>query len=218
MTQPLTEITLPIAQHNDNNKRKSTVEQTFSINEIYAVTSPEGTGGKGALIYIANRKEPLQTAQTYSYKSWQEEIERIDEQTGIRIYIDSFMQLSPRIMVNLLAIQPHHLDRTLNRLCIPPIENNEDNLFVQLDKEQFAKLTEEVSHVNSRPLKFLWSLKFPRLPKESEKKYLSKIENYDYLNKKMEEAYEMILGCLFFFFIIMLINIGLSIAILCIVI
>lgn len=197
------------------------------INEIYAVTSPEGTGGKGALIYIANRKEPLQTAQTYSYKSWQEEIERIDEQTGKRIYIDSFMQLSPRIMVNLLAIQPHHLDRTLNRLCIPPIKNNEDNLFVQLDKEQFAKLTEEVSHVNSSPLKFLWSLKKPRLPKESEKKYLSKIENSDYLSpykkmeeayKKMEEAYEMILCCLFFFFIIMLINIGLSIAILCIVI
>lgn len=220
MATPLTEITLPIAQKNESNKRKSTSQQTFPINEIFAVTSPEGTGGKGALIYIANRKEPLQTAQTFSYKDWQTEIERIDEETGKRIYIDSFMQLSPRIMVNLLAIQPHHLDRTLNRLCIPPIENNEDNLFVQLDKEQFAKLTEEVSRLNSSRLKFLWSLKNPRLPKESEKKYLSKLEDPNYRSpyQKMEEAYEMILCCLFFFFIIMLINIGLSIAILCIVI
>ena len=81
-----------------------------------------------------------------------------------------------------------------------------------------GKLTEEVSHVNSRPLKFLWSLKFPRLPKESEKNTYQKSKIITILIKKMEEAYEMILGCLFFFFIIMLINIGLSIAILCIVI
>lgn len=155
MATPLTEITLPIAQKNESNKRKSTSQQTFSINEILAVTSPEGTGGKGALIYIANRKEPLQTAQTFSYKDWQTEIDRIDEETGEGIYIYAFKQITPRLMVNLLVIKSAYLDRDHNRLYIPPKEND---LYIPLDKEQFAILTKEVAPVGSDNIKRLLSL------------------------------------------------------------
>lgn len=209
MATPLTEITLPIAQKNESNKRKSTVEQTFSINEIYAVTSPEGTGGKGALIYIANRKEPLQTAQTFSYKDWQTEIERIDEETGKRIYIDTFEQITPRLMVNLLAIKPDHLDRDHNRLYIPPKEND---LYIPLDKEQFAILTKEVAHINSNFIRFIWSKLQPKLSNENAKKVTSKFGDPNYRSpyQKMEKT-------LFIVFIFTLINIALSIAILCIV-
>ncbi len=219
MATPLTEITLPIAQKNESNKRKSTSQQTFPINEIFAVTSPEGTGGKGALIYIANRKEPLQTAQTFSYKDWQTEIERIDEETGKRIYIDTFKQITPRLMVNLLAIKPDHLDRDHNRLYIPPKEND---LYIPLDKEQFAILTKEVAHINSNYIRYIWSLLRPKLLNETAKKIVSKLEDPNYRSpyQKMEETSDSILVLLFIVFIVFiftLINIALSIAILCIV-
>lgn len=216
MATPLTEITLPIAQKNEGNKRKSTSQQTFPINEIFAVTSPEGTGGKGALIYIANRKEPLQTAQTFSYKDWQTEIERIDEETGKRIYIDTFKQITPRLMVNLLAIKPDHLDRDHNRLYIPPKEND---LYIPLDKEQFAILTKEVAHINSNYIRYIWSLLRPKLLNETAKKIVSKLEDPNYRSpyQKMEETHDLIFACLFIIFIFTLINIALSIAILCIV-
>lgn len=219
MATPLTEITLPIAQKNESNKRKSTSQQTFPINEIFAVTSPEGTGGKGALIYIANRKEPLQTAQTFSYKDWQTEIERIDEETGKRIYIDTFKQITPRLMVNLLAIKLDHLDRDHNRLYIPPKEND---LYIPLDKEQFAILTKEVAHINSNYIRYIWSLLRPKLLNETAKKIVSKLEDPNYRSpyQKMEETSDSILVLLFIVFIVFiftLINIALSIAILCIV-
>ena len=219
MATPLTEITLPIAQKNESNKRKSTSQQTFPINEIFAVTSPEGTGGKGALIYIANRKEPLQTAQTFSYKDWQTEIERIDEETGKRIYIDTFKQITPRLMVNLLAIKPDHLDRDHNRLYIPPKEND---LYIPLDKEQFAILTKEVAHINSNYIRYIWSMLRPKLLNETAKKIVSKLEDPNYRSpyQKMEETSDSILVLLFIVFIVFiftLINIALSIAILCIV-
>ncbi len=219
MATPLTEITLPIAQKNESNKRKSTSQQTFPINEIFAVTSPEGTGGKGALIYIANRKEPLQTAQTFSYKDWQTEIERIDEETGKRIYIDTFEQITPRLMVNLLAIKPDHLDRDHNRLYIPPKEND---LYIPLDKEQFAILTKEVAHINSNYIRYIWSMLRPKLLNETAKKIVSKLEDPNYRSpyQKMEETSDSILVLLFIVFIVFiftLINIALSIAILCIV-
>lgn len=216
MATPLTEITLPIAQKNESNKRKSTSQQTFPITEIFAVTSPEGTGGKGALIYIANRKEPLQTAQTFSYKDWQTEIERIDEETGKRIYIDTFKQITPRLMVNLLAIKPDHLDRDHNRLYIPPKEND---LYIPLDKEQFAILTKEVAHINSNYIRYIWSLLRPKLLNETAKKIVSKLEDPNYRSpyQKMEETHDLIFACLFIIFIFTLINIALSIAILCIV-
>lgn len=216
MATPLTEITLPIAQKNESNKRKSTSQQTFPINEIFAVTSPEGTGGKGALIYIANRKEPLQTAQTFSYKDWQTEIERIDEETGKRIYIDTFKQITPRLMVNLLAIKPDHLDRDHNRLYIPPKEND---LYIPLDKEQFAILTKEVAHINSNFIRYIWSLLRPKSLNETAKKIASKLEDPNYRSpyQKMEETHDLIFACLFIIFIFTLINIALSIAILCIV-
>ena len=219
MATPLTEITLPIAQKNESNKRKSTSQQTFPINEIFAVTSPEGTGGKGALIYIANRKEPLQTAQTFSYKDWQTEIERIDEETGKRIYIDTFEQITPRLMVNLLAIKPDHLDRDHNRLYIPPKEND---LYIPLDKEQFAILTKEVAHINSNFIRFIWSKLQPKLSNETAKKITSKLGDPNYRSpyQKMEETSDSILVLLFIVFIVFiftLINIALSIAILCIV-
>lgn len=219
MATPLTEITLPIAQKNESNKRKSTSQQTFPITEIFAVTSPEGTGGKGALIYIANRKEPLQTAQTFSYKDWQTEIERIDEETGKRIYIDTFKQITPRLMVNLLAIKPDHLDRDHNRLYIPPKEND---LYIPLDKEQFAILTKEVAHINSNYIRYIWSLLRPKLLNETAKKIVSKLEDPNYRSpyQKMEETSDSILVLLFIVFIVFiftLINIALSIAILCIV-
>jgi hypothetical protein len=216
MATPLTEITLPIAQKNESNKRKSTSQQTFPINEIFAVTSPEGTGGKGALIYIANRKEPLQTAQTFSYKDWQTEIERIDEETGKRIYIDTFEQITPRLMVNLLAIKPDHLDRDHNRLYIPPKEND---LYIPLDKEQFAILTKEVAHINSNFIRFIWSKLQPKLSNETAKKIASKYADPNYRSpyQKMEETSDSILVLLFIVFIFTLINIALSIAILCIV-
>lgn len=219
MATPLTEITLPIAQKNESNKRKSTSQQTFPINEIFAVTSPEGTGGKGALIYIANRKEPLQTAQTFSYKDWQTEIERIDEETGKRIYIDTFQQITPRLMVNLLAIKPDHLDRDHNRLYISPKEND---LYIPLDKEQFAILTKEVAHINSNFIRYIWSKLQPKLSNETAKKIASKLEDPNYRSpyQKMEETSDSILVLLFIVFIVFiftLINIALSIAILCIV-
>ena len=211
MATPLTEITLPIAQKNESNKRKSTSQQTFPINEIFAVTSPEGTGGKGALIYIANRKEPLQTAQTFSYKDWQTEIERIDEETGERIYIDTFEQITPRLMVNLLAIKSAYLDRDHNRLYIPPKEND---LYISLDKEQFAILTKEVAHAGSDNIKLLLSLskRLHKFSNETAKKITSKLGDPNYRSpyQKMEKT-------LFIVFIFTLINIALSIAILCIV-
>lgn len=213
MATPLTEITLPIAQKNESNKRKSTSQQTFPITEIFAVTSPEGTGGKGALIYIANRKEPLQTAQTFSYKDWQTEIERIDEETGERIYIDIFQQITPRLMVNLLASKSAYLDRDHNRLYIPPKEND---LYISLDKEQFAILTKEVAHAGSDNINLFLSLsKRLQLHKslnETAKKFASKLENPNY-----RSPYQKIIFALFIIFIFTLINIALSIAILCIV-
>ena len=222
MATPLTEITLPIAQKNESNKRKSTSQQTFSINEILAVTSPEGTGGKGALIYIANRKEPLQTAQTFSYKDWQTEIDRIDEETGEGIYIYAFKQIT-RLMVNLLVIKSAYLDRDHNRLYIPPKEND---LYIPLDKEQFAILTKEVAPVGSDNIKRLLSLSKRLQPhkfsNETAKKIVSKLEDPNYRSpyQKMEETSDSILVLLFIVFIIFiftLINIALSIAILCIV-
>ena len=223
MATPLPEITLPIAQKNESNKRKSTSQQTFSINEILAVTSPEGTGGKGALIYIANRKEPLQTAQTFSYKDWQTEIDRIDEETGEGIYIYAFKQITPRLMVNLLVIKSAYLDRDHNRLYIPPKEND---LYIPLDKEQFAILTKEVAPVGSDNIKRLLSLSKRLQPhkfsNETAKKIVSKLEDPNYRSpyQKMEETSDSILVLLFIVFIIFiftLINIALSIAILCIV-
>ncbi|MBO5674145.1 MAG: hypothetical protein J6S09_07640 [Paludibacteraceae bacterium] len=220
MATPLTEIILPIAQKNESNKRKSTSQQTFPINEIFAVTSPEGTGGKGALIYIANRKEPLQTAQTFSYKDWQTEIERIDEETGEGIYIYAFKQITPRLMVNLLAIKSAYLDRDHNRLYIPPKEND---LYISLDKEQFAILTKEVAHAGSDNIKRFLSLskrlQLPKLSNETAKKIASKLEDPNYRSpyQKMEETHDLIFACLFIVFIFTLINIALSIAILCIV-
>lgn len=220
MATPLTEITLPIAQKNESNKRKSTSQQTFPINEIFAVTSPEGTGGKGALIYIPNRKEPLQTAQTFSYKDWQTEIERIDEETGERIYIDTFEQITPRLMVNLLAIKSAYLDRDHNRLYIPPKEND---LYISLDKEQFAILTKEVAHAGSDNIKRFLSLskrlQLHKFSNETAKKIASKLEDPNYRSpyQKMEETHDLIFACLFIIFIFTLINIALSIAILCIV-
>ena len=221
MATPLTEITLPIAQKNESNKRKSTSQQTFPINEIFAVTSPEGTGGKGALIYIANRKEPLQTAQTFSYKDWQTEIDRIDEETGQGIYIYAFKQITPRLMVNLLAIKSAYLDRDHNRLYIPPKEND---LYISLDKEQFAILTKEVARVDSNQIKFLLSLskRLHKFSNETAKKFTSKLEDPNYRSpyQKMEETSDSILVLLFIVFIVFiftLINIALSIAILCIV-
>lgn len=213
MATPLTEITLPIAQKNESNKRKSTSQQTFSINEILAVTSPEGTGGKGALIYIANRKEPLQTAQTFSYKDWQTEIDRIDEETGEGIYIYAFKQITPRLMVNLLVIKSAYLDRDHNRLYIPPKEND---LYIPLDKEQFAILTKEVAPVGSDNMKLLLSLskrlQLHKFSNETAKKFASKLENPNY-----RSPYQKIIFALFIIFIFTLINIALSIAILCIV-
>lgn len=213
MATPLTEITLPIAQKNESNKRKSTSQQTFPINEIFAVTSPEGTGGKGALIYIANRKEPLQTAQTFSYKDWQTEIDRIDEETGERIYIDIFQQITPRLMVNLLAIKSAYLDRDHNRLYIPPKEND---LYIPLNKEQFAILTKEVAPVGSDNINLLLSLskrlQLHKFSNETAKKFASKLENPNY-----RSPYQKIIFALFIIFIFTLINIALSIAILCIV-
>lgn len=216
MATPLTEITLPIAQKNESNKRKSTSQQTFLINEIFAVTSPEGTGGKGALIYIANRKEPLQTAQTFSYKDWQTEIDRIDEETGKGIYIYAFKQITPRLMVNLLAIKSAYLDRDHNRLYIPPKEND---LYIPLDKEQFAILTKEVAHINSNFSRYIWSKLQPKSLNETAKKIASKLEDPNYRSpyQKMEETHDLIFACLFIIFIFTLINIALSIAILCIV-
>lgn len=216
MATPLTEITLPIAQKNEGNKRKSTSQQTFLINEIFAVTSPEGTGGKGALIYIANRKEPLQTAQTFSYKDWQTEIDRIDEETGKGIYIYAFKQITPRLMVNLLAIKSAYLDRDHNRLYIPPKEND---LYIPLDKEQFAILTKEVAHINSNFSRYIWSKLQPKSLNETAKKIASKLEDPNYRSpyQKMEETHDLIFACLFIIFIFTLINIALSIAILCIV-
>lgn len=211
MATPLTEITLPIAQKNESNKRKSTSQQTFPINEIFAVTSPEGTGGKGALIYIANRKEPLQTAQTFSYKDWQTEIDRIDEETGEGIYIYAFKQITPRLMVNLLAIQSAYLDRDHNRLYIPPKEND---LYISLDKEQFAILTKEVAPVGSDKIRLLLSLskRLHKLPNETAKNFASKGSDPNY-----RSPYQKIRFALFIIFIFTLINIALSIAILCIV-
>jgi hypothetical protein len=213
MATPLTEITLPIAQKNESNKRKSTSQQTFPITEIFAVTSPEGTGGKGALIYIANRKEPLQTAQTFSYKDWQTEIDRIDEETGQGIYIYAFKQITPRLMVNLLAIKSAYLDRDHNRLYIPPKEND---LYISLDKEQFAILTKEVAPVGSDNINLLLSLSKRLQPhkfsNETAKKIVSKLEDPNY-----RSPYQKIIFALFIIFIFTLINIALSIAILCIV-
>ena len=188
------------------------------INEIFAVTSPEGTGGKGALIYIANRKEPLQTAQTFSYKDWQTEIGRIDEETGQGIYIYAFKQITPRLMVNLLAIKSAYLDRDHNRLYIPPKEND---LYISLDKEQFAILTKEVAHAGSDNIKLLLSLskRLHKFSNETAKKFTSKLEDPNYRSpyQKMEETSDSILVLLFIVFIFTLINIALSIAILCIV-
>ena len=220
MATPLTEITLPIAQKNESNKRKSTSQQTFPITEIFAVTSPEGTGGKGALIYISNRKEPLQTAQTFSYKDWQTEIERIDEETGQGIYIYAFKQITPRLMVNLLAIKSAYLDRDHNRLYIPPKEND---LYIPLDKEQFAILTKELAHAGSDNIKRFLSLskrlQLHKFSNETAKKIASKLEDPNYRSpyQKMEETSDSILVLLFIVFIFTLINIALSIAILCIV-
>lgn len=220
MATQLTEITLPIAQKNESNKRKSTSQQTFPITEIFAVTSPEGTGGKGALIYIANRKEPLQTAQTFSYKDWQTEIDRIDEETGEGIYIYAFKQITPRLMVNLLVIKSAYLDRDHNRLYIPPKEND---LYIPLDKEQFAILTKEVASVGSDNIKRLLSLskrlQLHKFSNETAKKFASKLEDPNYRSpyQKMEETHDLIFACLFIIFIFTLINIALSIAILCIV-
>lgn len=59
-------IILPIA--GEGEKRKTTTEIELAFKRILVVTSPQGTGGKGALIYIKGRKEPLQTAQTFTFK------------------------------------------------------------------------------------------------------------------------------------------------------
>ena len=180
-------------------------------------------GGKGALIYIANRKEPLQTAQTFSYKDWQTEIERIDEETGEGIYIYAFKQITPRLMVNLLVIKSAYLDRDHNRLYIPPKEND---LYISLDKEQFAILTKEVAHAGSDNIKRLLSLskrlQLHKFSNETAKKIASKLEDPNYRSpyQKMEETSDSILVLLFIVFIVFiftLINIALSIAILCIV-
>ena len=196
-------ITLNIAGEGD--KRKPTIEQSFSLNQIYVVSSPQGTGGKGALIYTTKDSKPLQTVQTFSYKDWCEEIDRKDEQTGKPVYAHAFLKLGPRLMVNLEKISDRHLDRNNNRICLPPLGSGAT---FDLDKEQFALLTKEVSKSNDFWFRII-------------KSFLSGISRNESLLKKekaeAKENAEYTMGCLFFLFILLVINTALLIAILCIV-
>lgn len=193
-------ITLNIAGKGDN--RKTTTEQSFSLNHIYVVSSPQGTGGKGALIYTTVNPKPLQTVQTFSFKDWCEEIDRKDEQTGKPVYAHAFLKLGPRLMVNLETITDRHLDRKNNRICLPP---SGSGATFDLDKEQFALLTREVSKGNDYWFRFLKAA-FTNYGKTLAKEKAEAKENA-----------ESSMGCLFALFILLVINTALLIAILCIV-
>ena len=123
-------------------------------------------------------------------------------------------------MVNLLASKSAYLDRDHNRLYIPPKEND---LYISLDKEQFAILTKEVAHAGSDNINLFLSLskrlQLHKFSNETAKKIASKLEDPNYRSpyQKMEETHDLIFACLFIVFIFTLINIALSIAILCIV-
>ncbi|MBO5619412.1 MAG: hypothetical protein J5902_05440 [Paludibacteraceae bacterium] len=187
-------ITLPIASEGE--KRKSTTDVTLAFKRILVVTSPQGTGGKGALIYIAGRKEPLQTAQTFSFKNWQDEIERKDEKYGYPIYRHNFLSVGPRMMVNMDVIDESYLDLSSNTLCLP----HEGEKF-PLDKTQIRLITERYAERDNR-----WFRKsFDNTLLEMRKR------------KEIKDSFDSTFGCLILILIVLIINMALLITILCIV-
>ena len=76
-----------------------------------------------------------------------------------------------------------------------------------------------IVHINSNYIRYIWSMLRPKLLNETAKKIVSKLEDPNYRSpyQKMEETHDLIFACLFIIFIFTLINIALSIAILCIV-
>lgn len=190
-------IILPIA--GEGEKRKTTTEIELAFKRILVVTSPQGTGGKGALIYIKGRKEPLQTAQTYTFKNWQEEIEQKDKKYGFPKYRQNFVSLGPRMMINMDLIDENYLDLSDNTLCLPPKDEGEK---FPLDKSQIKFLTERYAERDNR-----WFHNSARIN-------MSEM----FLRRDMTENFEGISGFLLVLGILLIVNTGLLIAILCIVV
>lgn len=203
------EIVLPIAgKGGEGGERRSTTKETFSFSQIYAVTSPQGTTNhKGALLYIVGHSEYIETAQTYSFRDWVEEISSIDAPSGKPKYNHAFAMLGPRMMVNYELIHNDNLDRKNNQLCLPSIKK--PDITLPLERELFAELTHEVAKADNLFFGFLQAL-------VKDMSSSGKARRIDRLAAK--ESTDTTIGCLGVAILLLLLNTGLLIAILCIVV
>ncbi len=188
------QITLPIASEGD--KRKITHDVCLAFSRIYAVSSPNGRGGKGARVYTKEKDVPLHTAQTFAFKNWQEELERKNEY-GFPVYRHNFISVGPRLMVNMDLLRESYLDLPNSELFLPPFGS--EGRF-PLEKDQITFLTQRLAEKdNSRLGRSMTSI----------------IRDIKERNE-YRRSYEMTMGCVVVLFLAMLVNTGLLIAILCI--
>jgi len=192
-------ITLPIA--GEGEQRKTTTDVVYPLRNILAVTTPQGTGGKGAYVYLWGHFKSVRTAQTFSFKNWQEMIESKDPKTGLPRYNHQFVSLGSKMMVNLERLDDQFLDVDANALVFKGLEEDKKLVLPLDNKEQFTYLTE-------------------RLAEKSNKKYRLNSDGFlkDFFrHKELKNDIELILGALVFIALLILINTGLLIAVLCIV-
>lgn len=189
-------IKLPLAV-DTGGARKKTQDIYLAFSRIYAFSTPLKGDGEGALVYSKEDKKPLQTVQTFNFKALRAELERKTDK-GLPVYRHNFVCVGPRLIVNMDLLREAFLDTKIQRLTFPLDAKNN---YVDLDKEQITFLTERLAEKDY----------------ESRNLSLTSIMNGITERREYRQSFDMTFGCLVALSLAMLVNMGLLIAILCIV-
>ena len=132
-----------------------------------------------------------------NFKALRAELERKTDK-GLPVYRHNFVCVGPRLIVNMDLLREAFLDTKIQRLTFPLDSKNN---YVDLDKEQITFLTERLAEKDY----------------ESRNRSLTSIMNGITERREYRQSFDMTFGCLVALSLAMLVNMGLLIAILCIV-